>query len=129
NNAKMFKQGQDKILNPLIAAGKIEVVYEDWATDWRADVAQKIMTAALAKSSPPIDAVIASNDATAGGAIDAMAAYGGSFQKNIVTGQDADIAACVRIKAGTQTMTVYKPLDKLAMLAAKTAVDLARGNS
>jgi D-xylose transport system substrate-binding protein len=128
NNAHMFKQGQDNILNPLIAAGKVEVVYEDWATDWSLDVARNIMTAALNKSSPPFDAVIASNDSTAGGAIEAMTAFGGSFEKTLVTGQDADLAACVRIKAGTQAMTVYKPLDKLALLAARTAVDLARGN-
>src|SRR5215208_6320744 len=46
NNAKLFKQGQDNILAPLIAAGKISVVHEDWALDWKPENAKKIMNAA-----------------------------------------------------------------------------------
>ena len=61
NNAKMFKQGQDNILNPLIAAGKIEVVHEDWALDWKPENGKKIMNAALTKAGRNIDAVVASN--------------------------------------------------------------------
>src|SRR3954464_2119018 len=41
NNAKLFKQGQDNILLPLIQAGKIEVVHEDWALDWKPENAKK----------------------------------------------------------------------------------------
>jgi D-xylose transport system substrate-binding protein len=45
----------------------------------------------------------------------------------LVTGQDADLAACQRILRGTQAMTIYKPLKNLAALAAQVAVDVARG--
>ena len=69
NNAKLFKQGQDNILQPLIAAGKIEVVHEDWALDWKPENGKKIMNAALTKAGRTVDAVIASNDGIAGGAI------------------------------------------------------------
>jgi D-xylose transport system substrate-binding protein len=47
--------------------------------------------------------------------------------KVVVTGQDADLVACQRIVEGTQTMTVYKPVDKLAKAAAEYAVKLAKG--
>ena len=47
----------------------------------------------------------------------------------IVTGQDAELAACQRIVEGTQTMTVYKPVDKLAKTAAEYAVKLAKGEA
>ena len=47
--------------------------------------------------------------------------------KVALSGQDADLAACQRIVAGTQTMTVYKPLKALARMAAGSAVTLARG--
>ena len=57
NNAKMFKQGQDNILLPLIAAGKIEVVHEDWALDWKPENGKKIMNAALTKAGRAIDRV------------------------------------------------------------------------
>ncbi len=126
NNAKMFKQGQDNILNPLIASGKIEVVHEDWALDWKPENGKKIMNAALTKAGRNIDAVVASNDGIAGGAIQALT-EDGLAGKVLVTGQDADLAACQRIQRGTQAMTVYKPLKNLANLAARVAVDVAQG--
>lgn len=46
-----------------------------------------------------------------------------------VVGQDADLAACQRIVEGTQVMTVYKPVEKLATRAAEASVALARGES
>jgi D-xylose transport system substrate-binding protein len=125
NNAKLFKQGQDNILQPLIAAGKIEVVFEDWAEDWKPENAKKITNAAITKAGQNINAILASNDGTAGGAIQALIEEG-LAGKVIVTGQDADLAACQRIVAGTQTMTVYKPLTQLAKRAAELAVKLAR---
>ncbi len=127
NNAKLFKQGQDNILLPLIKAGKIEVVHEDWALDWKPENAKRIMNAAITKAGRNIDAVVVSNDGTAGGAIQALLEEG-LAGKVLVTGQDADLAACQRILRGTQSMTVYKPLKNLATLAAQIAVDVAKGN-
>ena len=126
NNAKLFKQGQDNILSPLIKAGKIEVVHEDWALDWKPENAKKIMNAAITKAGRTIDGVVVSNDGTAGGAIQALIEEG-LAGKVLVTGQDADLAACQRILRGTQSMTVYKPLKNLAALAARVAVDVAKG--
>ena len=125
NNAKLFKQGQDNILQPLIAAGKVEVLHEDWADDWKPENAKKIANAALTKAGPNIDAILASNDGTAGGAIQALTEEG-LQGKVLVTGQDADLAGCQRIVNGTQTMTVYKPITQLATKAAEIAVKLAQ---
>ncbi|HEY1111279.1 MAG TPA: substrate-binding domain-containing protein, partial [Opitutaceae bacterium] len=50
NNAKLFKQGQDNVILPLVKAGKIEVVHEDWAKDWKPEEAKKIMNAALTRA-------------------------------------------------------------------------------
>jgi D-xylose transport system substrate-binding protein len=127
NNAKMFKQGQDNILAPLIKAGKIEVLHEDWALDWKPENGKKIMNAAITKAGRNIDIVVVSNDGTAGGAIQALLEEG-LAGKVLVTGQDADLAACQRILRGTQAMTVYKPLKNLATLAARVAVEVAKGN-
>jgi D-xylose transport system substrate-binding protein len=60
---------------------------------------------------------VASNDATAGGAIQALAAQK-LAGKVPVSGQDADLAAVKRVIAGTQAMTVYKPLKVIATEAA-----------
>jgi D-xylose transport system substrate-binding protein len=125
NNAKLFKQGQDNVLQPLIDQGRVEVVHEDWADDWRPDNAKKILAAAITKAGKNFDAVLASNDGTAGGSIQALEEEG-LAGKVVVTGQDADLAACQRIAAGTQAMTVYKPIRNLATRAAELAVALAK---
>ena len=126
NNAKLFKQGQDNILGPLIKSGRVTVVAEDWALDWKPENAKKIMNAAIARSGHNFDAVLAANDGTAGGAIQALLEEG-LAGKILVTGQDADLPACQRIMRGTQGMTVFKPVAQLALLAARTAVAKARG--
>lgn len=123
NNALLFKEGQDRVLKPLIERGDIEVVFEDWALDWKPENAKKIVNAAITAKGRKIDAILASNDGTAGGAVQALIEEG---LKVLVTGQDADLAACQRILAGTQTMTVYKPVSRLAAGAAEAAVQMAR---
>lgn len=128
NNAKLFRQGQMKVLTPLIDAGKIKVVGDQWVDAWLAENALKIMENALTANNNKIDAVVASNDATAGGAIQALAAQG-LAGKVAISGQDADLAAIKRIIAGTQTMTVYKPISKLATEAADIAVQLGAGKT
>ena len=44
-----------------------------------------------------------------------------------VSGQDSDLAAVKRVLAGSQTMTVYKPLKLIASEAAKLSIQLVRG--
>ena len=125
NNALLFKQGQDKALDPLLKSGALEVIHEDWADDWKPENGKKIANAGINKAGHTFDAILASNDGTAGGAIQALLEEG-LAGKVLVTGQDADLAACQRIVGGTQTMTIYKPLKQLAEQAAECAVNLAR---
>jgi D-xylose transport system substrate-binding protein len=126
NNAALYKEGQDRVLQPLIASGAIEVVHEDWAQDWRPENAKRITNAAITNVGRNIDGILASNDGTAGGAIQALLEEG-LAGKVLVTGQDAELSACQRIVAGTQAMTIYKPLTQLASQAAEVAVKLAKG--
>ena len=125
HNALMFKEGQDRVLAPLIANGSVVVVHEDWTEDWRPENAKKITNAAITKAGRNFDAVLASNAGTAGGAIQALLEEGVAGQI-VVTGQDADLSACQRIARGTQAMTIYKPLKNLTLTAAELAVKLAR---
>jgi D-xylose transport system substrate-binding protein len=100
------------------------VVHEDWAQDWRPENAKRITNSAITKAGQ-FDAILASNDGTAGGAIQALTEEG-LAGKVLVTGQDAELAACQRIVGGTQSMTIYKPLSRLANQAAEVAVKLAK---
>jgi D-xylose transport system substrate-binding protein len=125
NNAVLFKLGQDDILKDAIADGRVQVIGEDWADDWKPEVAKRIMNAALTKHGKAIDAVLASNDGTAGGAIQALSEEG-IAGKVLVTGQDADKVAVQRIVCGQQAMTIYKPVKLLAPRAAEVAVAMAK---
>lgn len=125
NNAKMFREGQMEVLKPAIAKGDIKIVADQWAREWQASEALKHTENALSKSQNDIQAIVASNDGTAGGVISALKQQK-LEGKVLVSGQDADLAACQRIVAGSQTMTVYKPVKLLATRAAEAAVALAK---
>ena len=126
NNAKMFRDGQMQVLKPLIDKGDIKVVVDQWAKDWQASEALKHTENALTRSKNDVQAVVASNDGTAGGVIAALGQQK-LAGKVIVSGMDADLAACQRVAEGTQAMTVYKPIRVIADKAAELAVSLARG--
>ncbi|SMB99484.1 xylose-binding protein [Thermanaeromonas toyohensis ToBE] len=127
HNTKMIKEGYDSILKDRVASGNIKILAEEWAPNWMVEYAFKV-TDDILQSGKRIDAVIAGNDSLAGGVIKALAErrMAGS---TLVTGQDADLAACQRIVEGTQAMTVYKPIAKLAEKTAGMALKLARGET
>lgn len=124
NNAKMFRTGQMKAIQNAVQNGDIKIIGDQWVKDWLPEEALKIMENALTANNNAIDAVIASNDSTAGGAIQALAAQN-MDGKVPISGQDADLAAIKRVAKGIQTVTIYKPIHKLAKNAAKIAVDMA----
>ncbi len=126
HNSFLMKDGQDKVLTPLIAKGEIKVVHEDWAEDWKPENAKKIMNAALTTHGHEIDAVLAANDGTAGGAIQALSEEG-LAGKVVVIGQDAELVAIQRIAAGTQTATIYKPTSLEVGAALDAAFRMAKG--
>ena len=128
NNAHLLRKGQMRALQPLIDREDIKVVAKQWAIDWDARDALKKTEQVLTRYDNRIDAVVASNDGTAGGVIQALDAQK-IAGKVPVSGQDAEKAACQRILAGTQAMTVYKPIHLIAITAAEAAVALAKGDA
>lgn len=125
NNAFLHKEGAMRILEPLIKKGDIQLVVDQFTPDWRPEEAYKTMKNYLAKNKD-ISAVIAANDGTAGGVIQALKEVG-LEGKVLVAGADADLAAAQRIVEGTQTVTIYTPLKLLAQGAADAAMDFAKG--
>lgn len=125
NNAHLFREGQLEVLKPFVDRGDITIVGDQWANDWQPVEALKIMENALTRNANRIDAVVCSNDGLAGGAIQALAEQK-LAGKVVVTGQDAELAACQRVLAGTQSMTIYKPIAALARRGAEAAIRLAR---
>ena len=129
NNALLLRKGQMNILKPAIDKGDVKVISDQFAKEWKPDEAQRITEDSLTKTKNDLQAIVASNDGTAGGAISALEAAGIAPGKVLVTGQDAQLDAVQRIAKGTQTMTIYKPIKPLADSAVDSAVKLARGEA
>lgn len=126
NNARMFREGQMNVLKPAIDRGDIKIAADQWSRDWLASEALSHTENALTRTANNVVAIVASNDSTAGGVVQALQEQH-LAGKVLVSGQDADLAATQRVVAGTQTMTVYKPIQPLARQAAEAAVTLAKG--
>ena len=126
SNAHFILEGQKKALKPFVDRGDIKIVAEVWCPDWKPLEAYTRLTDVLEKNHGQVTAIVASNDGTAGGAVQALEERK-LDGKVVVSGQDADLAAIIRILKGTQAMTVYKPLASLAAQAAEATIALASG--
>jgi len=131
NNARFLRDGQLRAIKEHEAktGKKITVLADPFLDDWDREEARRrtgnLITRFNAEGKT-IHAIIASNDATAGGVVAALQAERREG-KVAVSGQDAELQACQRIVEGTQAVTVYKPVKLLAEAAARVAGRLARG--
>jgi len=123
-NTKMIKEGYDRILMPYVEAKKINIIKEEWAENWLKEYAFSVIDKELQRGTK-INGIIAGNDSLAEGAIEALSEHR-YMGKVYVVGQDADLWACQRIVEGTQLMTVYKPIDKLAETTIEMAIKLVK---
>lgn len=126
NNALLLKQGQMNVLKPAIDRGDVKIVADEFAKEWQASAALNIVENALTQANNQVDAVVASNDGTARGAVQALEGQN-LAGKVLVSGQDADLASLRLIVDGKQTMTIYKSIQPLAYGAVDAAIKLARG--
>jgi len=127
-NADFLRGGQQEILQAAIDSGAIVNVGEMYTDNWDPAVAQTNMEQILTQANNEVDAVVASNDGTAGGVITALAAQGLAGIVP-VSGQDGDAAALNRIALGTQTVSVWKDARELGKKAGEAAVLLAQGTA
>jgi D-xylose transport system substrate-binding protein len=126
-NADFLRGGQQEVLQEAIDAGKITIVGEAYTDGWLPANAQRNMEQILTANDNKVDAVVASNDGTAGGAVAALTAQG--MDGIPVSGQDGDHAALNRVARGTQTVSVWKDARELGKAAGEIAVALAGGTA
>jgi D-xylose transport system substrate-binding protein len=126
NNAKLFKQGYDSVLNPLYKKGTFKKAKGgDQYTDWDPIKGRRIFDQILARNGNKVDASIAANDGLAGAVIASLKAHG--LKPIPLTGQDATPTGVQFILAGWQSGTVYKSVRKEANAAAAAAIAIVRG--
>ena len=124
-NADFLRGGQQEVLQDALDSGAIEIVGEAYTDGWLPANAQRNMEQILTATDNNVDAVVASNDGTAGGVVAALTAQG--MEGTPVSGQDGDHAALNRVARGTQTVSVWKDARELGMAAGEAAVAMAQG--
>ena len=126
-NADFLRGGQQEVLQDAVDAGDITIVAEAYTDAWLPANAQRNMEQILTAQDNKVDAVVASNDGTAGGAVAALTAQG--MEGTPVSGQDGDHAALNRVAKGTQTVSVWKDARELGRAAGEIAVAMAEGTA
>jgi len=127
NNATLFKQGYDEVLQPMYDEAKYTKGPDQWVPDWDNGEGGK-MFAQMLEHQSKITGVLAANDGLAGAVINVLKAK----KKNgivPVTGQDATVEGLQRILTGDQCMTVYKKIKPEAEAAAKLATSLYKNQA
>lgn len=121
NNVSLVENGFREVMEK----NNVTILDSMHAEGWKAELAAAYVYDHMDIVSKA-DAIMCGNDDLASKVVHALSEK--RMAGNIlVVGQDADLEACQRIVEGTQVMTVYKPVEKLAQRAAECAVQLARG--
>jgi D-xylose transport system substrate-binding protein len=127
NNATLFKNGYDGVINPLFESGDWTEVADESVPDWDNQRALTMFEQMLQAADNKIDGVLAANDGLANSAISALKQR--KLDQIPVTGQDATLQGIQNIVNGDQCMTVYKAIKKEADAAAELAIALAKGET
>jgi D-xylose transport system substrate-binding protein len=122
-NPEFLREGMAEVIDPLIAAGDITIVGEEYTDDWKPENAKTNMENILTANDNEVDAVLAENDGMAGGAISALDDQGLAGEV-AVGGQDGDIPAINRVALGTQVVSVLKDATELGQAAGEAALEL-----
>lgn len=120
NNAHLVRKGQMEVLEPYIRQGELRIIEAPFVPNWEPHLAFIEMERILKKHANQVDAVVASNDGLALGAIQALKIKG-LAKKIPVSGQDATTEGCKAIVEGELTVSVFKNIDQLAPLAFEIA--------
>lgn len=127
NNSFLFKQGYEATVQEHVDAGEWELVADQFTPGWDNQEAQRIMEQILVDANNDVNAVFAANDGLANSAINALEAAGIDATEVPISGQDATVAGIQNILLDKQTMTVYKPIEAEAKVAAEVALALRAG--
>ena len=127
NNSFLFKQGYEATVQEHVDGGDWELAADQFTPGWDNQEAQRIMEQILVAENNDVDAVFAANDGLANSTINALEAAGIDATKVPISGQDATAAGMQNVLLGKQTMSVYKPIEAEAKVAAAVALALRAG--
>ncbi len=126
NNSFLFKQGYEETVDKRVDDGSWTVVADQFVPGWDNQEAQTLMEQILVDANNDVDGVFAANDGLANSVINAMEAAG--LPPVPLSGQDATAAGIQNVLLGKQTVSVYKPIQDEAGVAAAIALALRNGD-
>jgi D-xylose transport system substrate-binding protein len=121
-------EGNLEAIQPLVDSGAIKVVSQQWNVNFDPALVQKQVENALTANNNNIQAIFATADVMAYGAIAALEAQG-LAGKVWVGGEDAEIKALKLIQEGSLSATSFTPFDQMGIEAAKAAAAVANGQT
>jgi D-xylose transport system substrate-binding protein len=122
-NAIGIDESMQKVLEPYLSSNSIKIDYKVFIERWSYEDSYLEVKRYLNLSGKVPDVILATSDLIARGTIDALK-ENQLEGKVLVTGQGGELFACKNIMDGNQLMTVYKPVKKLAVLAAELSIKM-----
>jgi D-xylose transport system substrate-binding protein len=127
NNATLFAQGYNGVLNPLFASKKYTLVTRTAGT-WDPPTALTEFQQAYT-AHKNINSALIPNDETGAPILTYLKTHGVKPDTFPTTGQDATLTGLQNVLSGYQCGTVYKPIYKEAQAAAALAIYLRAGKT
>jgi D-xylose transport system substrate-binding protein len=129
NNATLFAQGYNSVLNPLYAAHTLTKVAESPIANWGSNGEGQTYFQQQFTAHSNINAVLSANDNLASQVVTVLKAQKIPAERVATTGQDASTTGLQNVLAGYQCMTVYKPIYQEAQASAALALYVRAGQS
>lgn len=126
NNATLFAQGYNAVLDPLYANGTYKKVGEQAVTNWDNSVALTDFQQAYT-ANKNINAVVSANDGLGNSVISVLKNAHIPAKTVPVTGQDATLQGLQNVLSGYQCGSVYKSISVEAQAAAALALFVRAG--
>ena len=125
NNATLFAQGSDSVINPLFKSGKWTAVAHT-AGSWDAPTSETEFQAVYT-AHPSTNSALIPNDANVAAIITYLQSLHVKPKTFPTTGQDAQLTGLQNVLSGYQCGTVYKPIYLEAQAAVALALYLRAG--
>ena len=120
-----MQEGYHEVLDPLVEAGDITIVADQFTRAWKTEPAQANAENALTANDNDVDAFLVSYDGMSLGVLQAIEQAGLEPGSIPVTGQDMELAAAQAIVEGRMFGSVWPAPDEMAVRGAEVAVALA----
>ena len=121
----LMQEGYHAVIDPLVDAGKINIVMDQFTPAWKTEPAQANAENALTQNGNDVDAFLVSYDGMSLGVLQAIESAGLDAGSIPVTGQDMELSAAQAIVEGRMAGSVWPAPDEMAMAGANAAIAMA----